>query len=74
MLQDYSDESAWRPQNISFQSCRSKEKSGKRRGRKYRCNAIINIQIHYNLLFIDPQVLLETDAPFSAADVTLKSF
>ena len=43
-------------------------------GRKYRCNAIINIQIHYNLLFIDPQVLLKTDAPFSAADVTLKSF
>lgn len=26
-------------------------------GRKYRCNAVINIQIHYNLLFIDPQVL-----------------
>lgn len=53
MLQN-SDESVGRAQNISFQSCRSTERGG---GGKYRCNAVINIQIHYNLLFIDPQVL-----------------
>ena len=32
-----------------------KKKGGK--GGKYRCNAVINIQIYYNLLFIDPQVV-----------------
>lgn len=43
--------------NLSFQSCGSKENEGGG-GVKVQMLCRINIQINYNLLSIDPQVLL----------------
>lgn len=42
--------------NMSFQSCGCKENEGG--GVKVQMRCHINIQISYNLLSIDPQVLL----------------
>ena len=49
-----SDEAAWVAIKITFKRRRSE---GGRRGGKHRWPQCINIRIHYEPLFIDPQVL-----------------